>query len=810
VVVDKPNGDIRCCGNYPALNKITVPDRYPLPNIADFSARLAHTSVYSKVDLVRGYHQIPMAEEDVHKTAVVTPVGLFEYLRMPFGLANAAQTFQRLMDVVCQGLDFVFVYLDDILIASKSRKEHLEHLKQLFQRLSDHGLVIAPNKCEFGRSELSFLGHTVSAKGAKPLPARVKAISQYPRPRTVKELQRFLGALNFYHRFIPHAADILRPLYMTTAGKVKPNDLVEWTDCKIEAFERARQTLAESTLLAHPDPQAMLAITTDASNTAVGAVLEQRLRGSKVWQPLGFFSKNLRPPALKYSAYDRELLAVKLAIRHFRCQVEGRWFTVFTDHLPLTFALSRRSPTWTARQQRTVGEISEYTADIRHISGRANVVADALSRAPVVSAFGRREAVDFDELSVMQESDPDLAAVKTSITGLQWVDVPIGPEMVGVTTRACGVKEQPTLLCDISTGRLRPYVPLPARRKVFESIHALSHPSVRSTVAQVKARYVWHGMARDITNWARSCQSCQRAKVQTHVKAAPEKFDPPTGRFRHLHIDLVGPLPPSGGFSHILTVVDRFTRFPEAYPPANTDTSSVARAFTMWVARYGMPSHIISDRGVQFTSSLWAALSQLYGAKLHRTTAYHPQANGLVERSHRTLKASLKAALDSAGNSWLHHLPWVLLGLRTMPREDLGGISTAELVYGEPIAVPGDFLPEQKKQVSQEECLQRLREKVGKLAPVPTSQHGAQKERVPVSLSRAKFVFVRRGPRTGPLDTPYTGPYKVVRQSNKYFVLDVGGRHEAISVDRLKAAHTESDQEVTVAVPPRRGRPPKN
>ena len=399
---------------------------------------------------------------------------------------------------------------------------------------------------------------------------------------------------------------------------------------------------------------------------------------------------------------------------------------------------------------------------------------------------------DLVALAAAQQKDADLLQFVDTYAGQKWsfgkVKLPDSPAEV---------------ICEFSHAAPRPLVPLQLRRPIALQLHGLAHPGVKATVRLVADRFFWPDLHKNVRQWSTACVPCQRAKIHRHVHSPVEFIPMPSGRFHHIHIDLVGPLPPSRGCTYLLTIVDRFSRWPEAIPLSDTSTPSLCAALLYnWVSRFGVPLQMTSDRGAQFTSQLWSQMSAVLGIRLSSTTSYHPQSNGMVERFHRRLKDALKARLT--GTDWFDQLPWVLLGLRTTIKDDLH-CSPAELVYGAPISVPGDCLPCQPALPVQDQ-LHLLHDVVGRFRPQQTTHHSAPRPPGLQLPQNTKFVFIRRDGHKPPLSPAYDGPFKVIAQSDKTVTIERGRETDVVSVDRCKAAQLEEG--VPVQPPARRGRPP--
>ena len=363
--------------DYRKLNEKSIRDQYPLPNISDILDKLGKCQYFSTLDLASGFHQIEMDPEDVKKTAFSVENGLYEFLRMPFGLRNAPATFQRLMDNILRGIqnERCLVYLDDIIIFSVSLEEHLLNLREVFDRLRATNFKIQLDKSEFLRKEVAYLGHIITPTGIKPNPDKIIAIKNYPIPKTSKQLKGFLGLLGYYRKFVNRFSDLTKPLTKCLKKGASITHNKEFVDC----FESCKNLLMNEPILQYPDFEKTFNLTTDASNVAIGAVLSQGSIGNDL--PIAYASRTLNESEQNYSTIEKELLAIVYAVKYFRPYLFGRHFNVITDHKPLEWLFSLKEPN--SKLIRWKLKLQEYDYTIFYKKGKLNQNADALSRIEI-------------------------------------------------------------------------------------------------------------------------------------------------------------------------------------------------------------------------------------------------------------------------------------------------------------------------------------------------------------------------------------------------------------------------------------------
>ena len=702
VVVRKKDGSARICVDYRKLNDVTKKDAHPLPRIEDIFDALRGSKYFSTIDLASGYHQVSVARKDQEKTAFVTPWGHYEYVVMPFGLCNAPATFQRLMTLIFSGLIGLdcLIYLDDIIIFGPTFDVHLLRLEKVLMRLQENNLKIKLEKCHFGLPYVSFLGHVVSAAGIHTDPSKIDVIQKWILPSNISELRSFLGLASYYRRFIQDFAKIVSPLTLM----LEKDRAFIWTDEGRAAFENIKKRLCNPPILTYPDFNKPFILDTDVSDQGIGAVLSQQdVDGQE--HPIAYYSRGINKHEKNYSITRKELLAAIDSAEHFRCYLYGRKFLLRTDHAAIQWLKNFKEPT--GQLARWLERLTTYDFTIQHRPGKKHANADGLSRhdssQPVLTLINN-DKDDNDNLSTAQQDDTFIRQL------IQWVKEGQRPSLDEQPTLS---HEQRTLwarfeelgmidnkLCLIGEvdGCVKALiiVPVGIRIQLIRDYHEKlggGHFATEKTVEKLKSRFYWPGLKRDTQLYCATCSRCaarkavnitQKGKLNSMCSGFP---------FERIAMDIVGPLPKTErGNQYMLVIIDYYTRWPEAFALQHQDAHSIAsKLVTEYFSRYGAPYIIHTDQGANFESKLVGEICKLYDIKKTRTTPYHPQGDGLVERLNRTLVDTIALISIDAKDNWDLRIGLALMAIRSAVQSSIG-YSPYFLLFGREMRLPADLV----------------------------------------------------------------------------------------------------------------------
>lgn len=804
VIVRKRSGELRICVDYRKLNEATQVTSYPLPNITDALDRLADATYFTTIDMVSGYHQVEVAPEDREKTAFITPHGLFQYCRMPFGLAGAPGTFQSVVEDMLQVLDAddVLAYLDDVICFHSSFPDHLVGIERLLRAVRNTGFKLSGKKCQFATKSVDFLGHTIDKDGVRPQPEKIDIIREWARPQTEPELRKFIGVCTFWRKFVKGFSQIAAPLHELLN---KPE--YHWTSECEQAFNTLKQLLCTSVTLALPHRQGRFSVTCDASDLAVGFYLEQTdSDGNK--RPIAFGGRKLSQAERNYSTTEKECLAVIQALKSYRPYLLGQEFDLYTDHESLKWLLTR-SQEHSGRLWRWVDKFREFQCKVHHIPGTKNIVADALSR---IGSVGTESDVwSLEYLRQAQDACPTLREVKAWLSG----KTPRKEDIRGKELTAFH-KALPMLRLgddhilrhkDVKENDAKIVLPAILTKRALEMLHdEIGHMGSSKTQHRIRHRYFWPFMSADIDSWCKKCSTCQQRRDPVPRCRAPLQPITTSRPGELVTMDIVEYPKSSRGSRYCLVMIDHFTKWLELFPLRNQRSETIAKKIMdAWLPRHGAPEQLHSDQGSNLTSKLIREICEWLEIWKTQTTPFHPQSDGASERSIRTVNAMLAKMVTEDQKNWDLYISATCLAYNTAIHSSTK-YTPSYLEFGRELRLPSDLVQPTMHRCQDHtgfasELKHRLllaHKTAGEYLGTARQSQKSYYDRWAKAKKYKKGDLVlwfdnktRKG-RCMKLNRPWTGPWEVVKRLNdvvyriKYRGKDKRGKRRVVHHNQLK------------------------
>ncbi|XP_023210631.1 uncharacterized protein K02A2.6-like [Centruroides sculpturatus] len=679
VPILKQDGSVRICGDYKiTLNKALRPTAYPIPAINHLLADLGHAKVFAKLDLAQAYQQLAVDDETARAQTIITHKGAFKVKRLQFGINAAPGIFQAFIEQLVGGIEGVIPYFDDILIAAKSEENLLHKVRQVLEKFQSSGLRIKTQKCVIGVPSVTFLGFKIDSNGIHPSEENVRAVWQSPVPSNKRELQGFLGLVNFYHIFLKNKATVAEPLHRL----LDANTPWEWGPKHEKAFKAVKSLLTSDAVLTHFDSKKPLVLTCDASPYGIGAVLSHRMP-DRSEAPIAYYSRTLSATERNYAQIDREALAIVAGVKKFHDYIYGRQVEIQTDHKPLLALLSSSRPTpsiISPRMLRWNNLLSAYDYILVYRQGKSIQNADALSRLPVAEVPEQQPnerdiflidvmecpSLSARKIALATDKDPILSKVKT------WV-VTGWPKQK--TSGLFQPFENRSVELSIHKGCLlwgsRIVIP-PHQRKICLNMLHVAHPGIVKMKALARSYIWWPGLDSDIEKLVRSCASCQA--VQHNPPKTMSAWEPEEAPWNRLHIDFAGPFQDKIFF----IVVDAKSKWLEVDIVPSTSANGAIKVLRKLFATHGIPTVIVSDNGTAFTSCEFRNFLNNNGIQHITTAPFHPSSNGQAERMVQFTKQALK---KMKGADMGLKLARMLISQHVTP-SSATGVSPAELLMG--------------------------------------------------------------------------------------------------------------------------------